>query len=113
DHVADRIPLEPHRNLGEAKGPRLAAQGDVELGLLDLAGLEYPVEFGLELGSGLPSQHLEHRAAHDFVPAKPGRADLALTVPDLDPVVPIDHVEPQGQAVDDEGGEPALLVDLP
>ena len=39
-------------------------------------------------------------------------ADLALPIPNLDAVVPVDDVQPYGKTVDDEADEPALLVDL-
>ena len=39
-------------------------------------------------------------------------ARLPLAVPDLNPVLPVHHVEPDRQAVDDQGDEPALLLDF-
>ena len=112
DDVTDLVALQPHRNLGQPEGAHLAAQGHVQLGLLDLSGLKDAVELRPELLGRLPGEHLEDLSAHHLVATQPRCPDLALAVPDLDPVLPVHDVEPEGQAVDDEPGEPPLLVDL-
>ena len=112
DDVGDLVAVETHRNLAEAEEPRLAAQGDLLLGLLDLAGLEHPVELRAELCCGLAGEHVEHRPADDVVPAQPLGARLPLPVPALDAVVAVHHVEAKRQAVDDQAGEAAVLLDL-
>ena len=74
DDVADLVAVQPHRDLGQPEGPRLSAQRDLELGLLNLAGLEDPVELGPQLAGRLAGQHLEYLPAHDLVaPAARGR----------------------------------------
>ena len=50
DHVGDLVALEPHGDLAEPEEARLPAERHLLLGLLDLAGLEHPVELGPELG---------------------------------------------------------------
>ena len=90
----------------------LAAQRDLQLRLLDLAGLEHPVELGPELRRRLPGEHLEDRPAHHVVAPEALGAGLPLAVPALDPVVAVDDVEADRQAVDDEAGEAAVLLDL-
>jgi hypothetical protein len=111
--MTDLIAPEAHRNLAEAKRSFLPTEGHLQLHLLNLAGLEHPVELRAELLRGLPGEHLEHLAAYHLVTSKSWCADLALAVPYLDAIIPVDDVETHRQAVDDEAGEPALLVDLP
>ena len=112
DDVGDLVAVEPHRNLAEPEEPRLAAQRDLLLGLLDLAGLEDPVELGAQLRRRLAGEHVEHRPADDVVAAEALGARLALAVPALDAVVAVDDVEAERQAVDDEAGEAPVLLDL-
>jgi hypothetical protein len=112
DDMTDLVPLQPHGDLAQPEGAELAAEGDVELVLHDLTGVEHPVELGLQLLRRLAGEYFEHPTADDFVPPEARSADLALAVPDLDAVVAIDHVEADRQAVDDQTDEPALLSDL-
>ena len=50
--------------------------------------------------------------ADHVVAPEPLGAGLALPVPALDAVVPVHDVESHRQAVDDQAGEPAVLLDL-
>src|ERR1700694_5499428 len=113
DHVADLVTLQAHGDLAQPEGAHFATQSHVELLLQDLAGLEDPIKVGSALLSRLAGQYLEHLAPHHLVAPETGDADLALPVPDLDPIVPIDDVESYREAVDDEADEPALLVYFP
>ena len=112
DDVGDLVPVEAHGNLAEPEEPRLPAQRDLLLRLLDLAGLEDPVELGAQLRRRLAGEHLEDRPADHVVAPEALGAGLPLPVPALDAVVAIDDVEAERQAVDDEAGEAAVLLDL-
>src|SRR5262249_12572739 len=112
DDMRDLIPFEPHGDLAEAVPARLAAGGHLLLRLLDGSGLEHAIEFRTQFGRGLTREHLEHGAADDVVAPEPLGAGLAFPVPALDAVVPVDHVETEWQAVDDEAGEAPMLLDL-
>ena len=92
---------------------RLAAGCHLDLHLLDLAGPEDPVELGAEHARAgwRVSTSKTGRPITSLAP-QPLGAGLPLPVPDLDAVVAVDHVEPDRQAVDDEAGEAALLLDL-
>ncbi len=112
DDMSDLVAVQPHGNLGQPERPQLPAEGYIELGLYDLAGLKHPVELGAEFFGRLPSEHLEDLAADHLIPPEAGRTHLALPVPDLNPVLPVDNVQTNWKAVDDESGEPALLIYL-
>jgi hypothetical protein len=54
----------PHRDLGDAVVPPLAARLRLHLHLLDLAGVEHAVELALQQVPRLAVQHLEDLAPH-------------------------------------------------
>jgi hypothetical protein len=110
--MADLIAIQSHRELCQPERPWLSTERHVELRLYHLTGLEHPVELGTQLARRLTGQNFEYLATHDLVPPESGRSDFALAIPDLNAVVPVHHIESDGQAIDDEAGEAALLVDL-
>src|SRR3954468_9837966 len=111
--MADPVSLEAHGNFAQPEGANLTPEGDLQLILDNLPGLEDAVEFRPQLLRRLPGEDLEYLAAHDLVPAEAGRADLTLPIPDLDAVVSIDDIETDRKAVDDQTDEAAVLLDLP
>src|SRR3954452_6274064 len=108
--MTDPVSLETHRNFAEPKGANLTAKSDLQLVLENLPRFEDPVEFRPQLLRRLPGEDLEDLATHDLVPAKSRRADLALPIPDLDAVVPVNDIKTDRKAVDDQTDEPAVLL---
>ena len=113
DHVGDPHVVEAHRDLGDPEVARVAARGGFHLHLLDFAGLEHAVELAPQQIAGLAVQHAEDLPPHRVVARDALRPALALAVPGADDVVPVDHVQADGQRVDDAGDEGALGVGFP
>ena len=102
----------PHRDLRDAVVARFARGLRLHLHLLQLAGLEHAVELSLQEVPGLPVEHVEDHATHGVLARHPLRARLALAVPRTDLVVAVDHVQTDGEGVDDLRGEAPLRFHL-
>src|SRR2546425_764000 len=112
DDVGDVVGILPHRNLGDAIVARPPGRLGLDFDLLDLARVEHPVELAFQQLARLAVQHLEHFAPHRVLARHALRARLPLAVPGADVVGAVDHVQPDGQGVDDAGREAALRLDL-
>ena len=112
DDVGDVVGVLPHRDLGDAIVPWPPGCLGLDFDLLDLARVEHPVELAFQQLARLAVQHLEHFAPHRVLARHALRARLPLAVPGADVVRAVDHVQPDGQGVDDAGREVALRLDL-
>ena len=101
-----------HGDLGDPVVAQLPRGGGLRIHLLHLARGEGAVELALEEHSGLAVQDLEHGASEHLAPVHAARSSLALAVPGLNAVLPIDHVQSDRKRVDDLRREAPLGFDL-
>ena len=104
--------VEAHRNLRYAIRAELTRSTRLDLKLLHPASSQDVLELAAEHVGRLSVQDLEDRAANRLLARHALHTGFAFAVPRLNPILPIDHIQPDGQRIDDLGGESALLLDL-
>ena len=112
DHVRDRPVVEPHGNLGDAKGAQLAGRSGLHLEDLQPTRGEHLIELATQHLGRLAMQDLEDRAAEGLLARHTLHARLALAIPHGDAVLAVDDVQADRQRVDDAFGDAALAIDL-
>ena len=112
DHVRHGPVVESHGDLGDAVGAHLAGGTRLHLKGLESSRGEDFIELATEHRRGLAVQDLEDRSPDRVLARHALHARLALPVPDGDAILAIDHVQPDGERVDDARRHPALSIDL-
>src|SRR5207237_6779538 len=84
----------------------------IGLHLLDLARREHAIVLELQQFAWLAIEHVEHLATEGFLARDTLRARLALAIPGADAIGAVDHVQTNGQRVDDPSREVALKLEL-
>ena len=112
DDVRDVLIVQPHRNLRDAIVTGFAGGLRIGLHLLDLARREHAIVLELQQFAWLAIEHVEDLATEGFLARDTLRARLALAIPGADAIGAVDHVQTNGQRVDDPCREVALELEL-
>src|SRR5262249_43386765 len=111
--VRHLVALYFHWDFRYAIGALIAERGRFNGELLHLPRCEHALELAAQQVGGLPVKNFEYRAANGLFARNALHARLAFSIPRLNAIRPIDHVQTDRQRVDDLFSEATLLIDLP